>query len=86
MQEQVITDLLIENINYIRKNFAWYEKIALLNGKFTKEEYAYFKSTDYRNRVVHMYSIYLEAYYYQIDYFGEQLKQFNVSLDSYIVD
>ncbi|MDT0554843.1 hypothetical protein [Patiriisocius hiemis] len=61
LTEQPVLQELLNNINYIKDNFSWYEKF--LNGeKFTLEEYSYFESSDYRNRVVHMKSFYLESY------------------------
>ncbi|WP_375242688.1 hypothetical protein [Lacinutrix sp.] len=43
--EDLIKDELISNINHIKKNFYWYEK--LMNDQaLTEEEFSYFESVD----------------------------------------
>ncbi|WP_178985402.1 DUF6090 family protein [Winogradskyella helgolandensis] len=56
--EDIMKDELIKNINYIKDNFTWYEKLVGDNRNFTVEEYKYFGSDDYKNRVVHMRFLY----------------------------
>ncbi|NRD20063.1 hypothetical protein HNV08_08380 [Winogradskyella eckloniae] len=60
--EDIMKDELIKNINHIKENFSWYEKLVGNNGKFTVEEYKYFGSDDYKNRVVHMRFLYVNGY------------------------
>lgn len=71
--EKIITDELISNLRYIKDNFSWYEKLVSFNAKFTVDEYKYFGSDDYRNRVVHMKFLYLNAYDGLLESFEEQL-------------
>lgn len=60
--ERIITEELITNMRYIKDNFDWYEKLVTQNSKFTLEEFSYFGSQDYKNRVVHMKFLYLNTY------------------------
>ena len=71
--EKIITDELISNLRYIKDNFSWYEKLVSFSAKFTVDEYKYFGSDDYRNRVVHMKFLYLNAYDGLLESFEEQL-------------
>jgi len=60
--ERIITEELITNMRYIKDNFDWYEKLVTENSNFTLEEFSYFGSQDYKNRVVHMKFLYLNSY------------------------
>ncbi|MFK7834545.1 MAG: DUF6090 family protein [Winogradskyella sp.] len=60
--EDIIKDELIKNLNHIKTNFSWYEKLVTTNSNFTVDEYKYFGSDDYRNRVVHMRFLYANGY------------------------
>ncbi|WP_367179563.1 DUF6090 family protein [uncultured Winogradskyella sp.] len=60
--EDIMKDELIKNINHIKDNFSWYEKLVGDNGSFTVEEYKYFGSDDYKNRVLHMRFLYVDGY------------------------
>jgi hypothetical protein len=60
--EEIIKDELISNITYIKEHFDWYEKLVSNQPSFTNNELEYFKSQDYKNRVVHMKFIYIDAY------------------------
>jgi hypothetical protein len=65
--EEIIKDELVSNITYIKDNFDWYEKLVGDKPNFTVDEYQYFFSTDYRNRVVHMRFLYTDGYASIID-------------------
>ncbi|SDT09790.1 hypothetical protein [Winogradskyella sediminis] len=71
--EDIITEELVANLRHIKDNFNWYEKLVSFNGKFTVDEYRYFGSDDYRNRVVHMKFLYLEGYDDLLEAFHELL-------------
>lgn len=60
--EAIITEELVSNLRYIKVNFNWYEKLVTVNSNFSLDEYKYFGSDDYRNRVVHMKFLYLNGY------------------------
>jgi len=61
LMEGIISAELIKNLNHIKENFQWYNKLVS-GGSFTIEEYKYFGTPDYRNRVVHMKFLYLDGY------------------------
>ncbi|MFP4846738.1 hypothetical protein [Winogradskyella sp. PE311] len=65
--EDIIKNELIANLRYIKDNFNWYEKLVIDNSSFTIEEYKYFGSDDYRNRVVHMKFLYTNGYDGQLE-------------------
>ncbi|MBU2929020.1 hypothetical protein [Winogradskyella psychrotolerans] len=80
--ENIITDELVANLRQIKDNFNWYEKLVSFNGKFTVDEYKYFGSDDYRNRVVHMKFLYLEGYDAMLASFEELLNERLTELDA----
>jgi len=48
---------------------------------FTAEEYVYFESMDYRNRVIHMKFLYLESYDAILEFFALELEKRKSILD-----
>ncbi len=72
--EALIGNELIANITHIKDNYDWYEKLVTA-GTFTPEEFTYFESIDYRNRVVHMKFLYLESYGQMLETFELELKK-----------
>ncbi len=60
--ENIIKDELVANLRYIKDNFDWYEKLVGEDRNFTVDEYKYFGSDDYKNRVVHMKFLYVNGY------------------------
>ena len=60
--QDVITNELITNLNYIKDHFSWYENLVGTERQFTTEEYAYFFTDDYKNRVLHMRFLYGDGY------------------------
>ncbi|WP_299128638.1 hypothetical protein [uncultured Winogradskyella sp.] len=72
--DAIITDEFISNINHIKNTYDWYEKLILPNSNFTVDEYKYFSSTDYKNRVVHMKFLYTNGYYGMIEEIEDLLK------------
>lgn len=80
LTEQPVLQELLNNINHIKDNFNWYEKF-LSGKKFTAEEYSYFESPDYRNRVVHMRSFYLESYIGLLEVLKTELKRLQAELE-----
>ncbi|MFD1061815.1 DUF6090 family protein [Winogradskyella litorisediminis] len=62
LMDNTITKELISNLNHIKENYDWYEKLIIPNSNFTVDEYKYFGSTDYKNRVVHMKFLYADGY------------------------
>jgi len=83
LSEEIIFSEMKDNLNYIKDNFSWYEK--LYTGQdLTTEEYNYFDSQDYHNRVVHMDFLCNDMYDFQLENFQEALIENKIRLEKYI--
>jgi hypothetical protein len=76
ISEEVIVKELLGNLEYLRDNYDWYHKL-IGGGDLDVSEYAYFRSTHYKNRVAHMELIAMDSYY-------SNLYTFKFALNSHI--
>lgn len=53
ISEDKMVDEIMGNLNYLKNNKDWYYKL-ILGYDLTDEEFSYFKSNDYKNRVAQM--------------------------------
>ena len=83
LSEEIIVKELLSNLGYLRDNYEWYYK--LITGQSLQiDEYAYFKSSDYKNRVAHMELIAMDSYYSNLSKFRTSLQQHIEAVESLV--
>jgi hypothetical protein len=81
LNEETIVKELLSNLNYLKDNYDWYYKL-INGGNLDVSEYAYFGSSDYKNRVAHMQLIAMESYYSDLAHFQNLLEKNIITLET----